>query len=71
MIDVAALLEDSETKTEALEKAAELKDELSQVSNERDYVKTKVRKIERDIYIKQGLHRLEKYLNLEGFLEKS
>ena len=36
MIDVAALLEDSETKTEALEKAAELEDELSQVSNERD-----------------------------------
>ena len=41
------------------------------MSNERDYVKTKVRKIERDIYIKQGLHRLEKYLNSEGFLEKS
>ena len=36
MIDVAALLEDSETKTEALEKAAELEDELSQVSNERE-----------------------------------
>ena len=36
MIDIAALLEDSETKTEALEKAAELEDELSQVSNERD-----------------------------------
>ena len=33
MIDVAALLEDSETKTEALEKAAELEDELSQVGN--------------------------------------
>ncbi|WAQ94526.1 FMNL3-like protein [Mya arenaria] len=29
MIDVAALLEDSETKTEALEKAAELEDEVS------------------------------------------
>ena len=42
MIDVAALLEDSETKTEALEKAAELEDELSQVSDERDidYVST-------------------------------
>ena len=40
MIDVAALLQDSETKTEALEKAAELEDELSQVSDERviDYV---------------------------------
>ena len=36
MIDEAALLEDLETKTEALEKAAELEDELSQVSNERD-----------------------------------
>ena len=36
MIDVAALLEDSETKTEALEKAAELEDELSPVSAERD-----------------------------------
>ena len=34
MIDVAALLEDSETKTEALEKAAELEDELSQVKNQ-------------------------------------
>ncbi|XP_052770325.1 formin-like protein isoform X2 [Mya arenaria] len=34
MIDVAALLEDSETKTEALEKAAELEDEVSRV-NER------------------------------------
>lgn len=32
MIDVAALLEDSETKTEALEKAAELEDEVSRVS---------------------------------------
>jgi len=32
MIDVAALLEDSETKTEALEKAAELEDELSQTT---------------------------------------
>lgn len=31
MIDVAALLEDSETKTEALEKAAELEDEVSRV----------------------------------------
>jgi len=31
MIDVAALLEDSETKTEALEKAAELEDELTRV----------------------------------------
>ena len=42
MIDVAALLEDSETKTEALEKAAELEDELSQVSDKRDidYVST-------------------------------
>ena len=36
MIDIAALLEDSETKTEALEKAAELEDELSQVSNKRE-----------------------------------
>ena len=36
MIDVAALLEDSETKTEALEKVAELEDELSQVSAESD-----------------------------------
>ena len=36
MIDVASVLEDSETKTEALEKAAELEDELSQVSEERD-----------------------------------
>ena len=33
MIDVAALLEDSETKTEAIEKAAELEDELSQVGS--------------------------------------
>ena len=31
MIDVAQLLEDSETKTEALEKVAELEDELSHV----------------------------------------
>lgn len=34
MIDVAALLEDSETKTEAMEKAAELEDEVCRV-NER------------------------------------
>ena len=42
MIDVPALLEDSETKTEAVEKAAELEDELSQVSDEGDiaYVST-------------------------------
>ena len=32
MIDVAQLLEDSETKTDALEKVAELEDELSHVS---------------------------------------
>ncbi|XP_053373201.1 formin-like protein isoform X2 [Mercenaria mercenaria] len=32
MIDVAALLEDSETKTEALEKAAELEDEVSRIN---------------------------------------
>ena len=51
MINIAALLEDSETKTEALEKAAELEDELSQVSDKRDYVKTKVRKPERDLDI--------------------
>ena len=31
MIDVAQLLEDSETKTDALEKVAELEDELSHV----------------------------------------
>lgn len=31
MIDVAALLEDSETKTEALVKVSELEDELSHV----------------------------------------
>ena len=31
MIDVAQLLEDSETKTEALEKVAELEDEVSHV----------------------------------------
>lgn len=33
MIDVAQLLEDSETKTDALEKVAELEEELSHVSN--------------------------------------
>jgi hypothetical protein len=32
MIEVAQLLEDSETKTDALEKVAELEDELSHVS---------------------------------------
>ena len=32
VFDVAALMEDSETKTAALEKVAELEDELAQVS---------------------------------------
>lgn len=32
MFDVAALMEDSETKTAALEKVTELEDELSHVS---------------------------------------
>lgn len=32
MIDVAQLLEDSETKTDALERVAELEDDLSQVT---------------------------------------
>lgn len=32
MFDVAALMEDSETKTSALEKVAELEDELGHVS---------------------------------------
>ena len=38
MIDVAALLEDSETKTEALEKAAELEDELTRVRHMLTYI---------------------------------
>lgn len=33
MFDVAALMEDSETKTAALEKVAELEDELGHVRN--------------------------------------
>lgn len=33
VFDVAALMEDSETKTAALEKVAELEDELGHVSN--------------------------------------
>lgn len=32
MIDVAQLLEDSETKTDALEKVAELEDDLSHIT---------------------------------------
>jgi hypothetical protein len=47
MIDVAQLLEDSETKTDALERVAELEEDLSQVTE-------RLTEVEEEAMIKTG-----------------